>query len=73
MMNLMIRKLIQCGFTPEGASDICLAYVKNLTLSDLEVDISLMEANHVDQMESKPNRQECGGLLRESDFQGSGH
>lgn len=43
MTNVIIRKLIDRGYSPESAYDLCHAYMTNLSLSDLEALISIME------------------------------
>ena len=65
MTNVLIRKLIGQGYTPEKASDICNDYLRNLSLSDLESLINVLEEiNDVDKVQSKSNRQKCRGLFR---------
>lgn len=42
MTNVLIRKLINHGYTPEMASNACIVYLCNYSLADLESKISMM-------------------------------
>ena len=62
MTNVLIRRLIDCGYTPDNAYDICRVHIQNL--SNLESEISQMEANvYVDKIQSKSHRKKCKRLL----------
>lgn len=63
MTNVLIRKLINHGYTPEDAYRVCHDYMRNLSLTDLEALIEVMEEyTDVDKVQSKSNRQKCGRL-----------
>lgn len=61
MTNVLIRRLIGCGYTPDRASDICLGCIQNL--ADLEVMISQMEEQvYVDKVQSESHGKKCKRL-----------
>lgn len=60
MTNVLIRKLIDHGYTADDAYRLCHDYMCNLSLSDLEILINVMEeCKDVGEIQSKSNRQEC--------------
>ena len=64
MTNVLIRKLIGHGYTPEKANNICNDYLRNLSLSDLEELIKVFEEiNDVGEVQSESNRKKCRGLF----------
>jgi len=65
MTNVLIRRLIGCGYTPDSAYDICRVYIQNL--SDLEIKISQLEEQvYVDKIQSKSHRKKCKRLCSTS-------
>lgn len=70
MTNVLIRRLMNCGYTPDTASKICFAYISDFSLTDLDSAISIMEADrNVDKIQPESNREECGRLLSQSYIQ----
>lgn len=56
MTNVLIRRLMRCGYTPDVACIICHAHMDDLSI--LESKISLMErADNVGVLQSIANRE----------------
>lgn len=66
MTNVLIRRLIGCGYSPDVASEICCAYIQNFSLADLDSVITIMEKSDVDKVQSEPYRKKRRRLLSAS-------
>lgn len=61
MTNMLIRKLISCGFEPDQAQNICFAHINDSSLSVLEEKLKKMEKRKdVDKIQSQSHRSKCG-------------
>ena len=58
MTNVIIRNLIDYGYTPDSAYNVCRDHI--YCLAEIE------DLFNVDLLQSKPNREKYGRLLRES-------
>lgn len=45
-MSAYINRLIKCGYTLGKAHSICVDFIKNLSLVDLECFVISIEGNH---------------------------
>ena len=45
MTSKLIRRLIDCGCSPDTASRICCVYIRDASLADLDSIISIVESN----------------------------
>lgn len=71
MTSKLIRRLIDCGCSPDTASNLCCVYIRNASLADLDSFISIVEAKtDVDRIQSFTDRQECGRLRSTCDLKG---
>lgn len=62
MTNILIRRLMNCGYSADTASQMCRDYMRLSSLSNLDSFISIMEAQNVDKIQSESNRKKCGRL-----------
>ena len=63
-MNEYVQRLINCGMPQEEAVRDCREFVQGVSFFELENYVKDVE-NHVDSVQSKPNREVCRRLLRE--------
>lgn len=74
MTSKLIRRLIDCGCSPDTASNLCCVYIRDASLADLDSMISIMEAEtDVDKIQSFTDRQKCGRLLSAGNFKSLKH
>ena len=52
--NGYVSRLIRCGYTKDGALDVCRDFVLNLSIADLDLFVKQVEdENRVDLLQSK--------------------
>ena len=59
MTNILIRRLINCGYDPENARVICLLYLNTLSLAVLDEELKRIEEGEkskVDELQPQLNR-----------------
>lgn len=49
-MKEYINRLIKCGYSYDRARSLCLGFLKDFSLQDLEYFVSFMEKDYVDKV-----------------------
>lgn len=63
MTNILIRKMIYGGLSPEEANCVCMRYIRESSLSALEMKILNMEGKRdVDKVQSESDWAKCRRL-----------